>query len=185
MPHAKIDTGRVLNRRAVRLRTIDDLLAEVERVAAALAAGSVRPLGNWSPAQVFWHLGRLIAFSFDGFSWRYRRGPQWLTRPFRFLAWRWLIRLAFRPGFQNPPEAAALEPPAEVSLEEAVASLRRQIERIRRGERMTQASAVEGPYSHEQWVYIHLRHAELHLSYLAIEETRSAEPVASADRPHE
>jgi hypothetical protein len=79
-------------------------------------------------------------------------------------------RLAFRPGFQNPPEAAALEPAAELSLEEAVAYLRRQIERIRRGERMTQVSAVEGPYSHEQWVYIHLRHAELHLSFLGTED---------------
>jgi hypothetical protein len=34
---------------------------------------------------------------------------------------------------------------------------------------MTQACSVEGPNSHEQWVYIHLRHDELHLSFLAIE----------------
>ena len=162
-----------MNRRPVRLRTVEDLLAEVDRVTAAAAAGRVRPLGNWSPAQVLRHLGKLMEFSFDGFTWRYRRGPQWLTRPFRFLAWRWLIRLAFRPGFRNPPEAAELEPPATVSLAEAAASVRRQVERIRRGERMTQESAVEGPYSHEQWVYIHLRHAELHLSFLGIQERPS------------
>jgi hypothetical protein len=60
-----------------------------------------------------------------------------------------MIRLAFRPGFQNPPEASVLEP-AEVSLEEAATALRRQIARIRSGERMTQEAAVEGPYSHEQ-----------------------------------
>jgi hypothetical protein len=169
MPHTDIDTGRVRNRRLVRLQTVDDLVAEAERVAAAEVASKVRPLGNWSPAQVLWHIGKLIEFSFDGFSWRYRRGPQWITRVFRFLAWRWLIRLAFRPGFRNPPEAAALEPPAGLFTDEAVAYLRRQIERIRHGERMTQEAAVEGPYSHEQWVYIHLRHAELHLSFLAIE----------------
>ena len=106
-------------------------LAEVERVTAAACAGEVRPLGNWSPAQVLWHIGKLIEHSFDGFSWRYRRGPQWITRPFRFLAWRWLIRLAFRSGFKNPPEAAVLEPPAARSLEDAAAYLRRQIQRIR------------------------------------------------------
>jgi hypothetical protein len=183
MPHTKIDTGRVRNRRAVRLRTIDDLVAEVERVTTAAIAGRVRPLGNWSAAQVFNHLGKLMELSFDGFSWRYRRGPQWLTRPLRFLAWPWLIRLAFRPGFQNPPEAAALEPPALVPLAEAAAELRRQIERIRRGEQMTQESAVEGPYSHEQWLYIHLRHAELHLSFLAIEDQERAAPDAVADQP--
>jgi hypothetical protein len=164
------------------LRSVDDLLAEAERVAAAAAAGGVRPLGNWSPAQVLWHIARLMEFSFDGFSWRYRRGPQWLTRPLRFLAWRWMIRLAFRPGFRNPPEAAALEPPA-VSLEEAAAALRRQVARLRRGERMTQESAVEGPYSHEQWVHIHLRHAELHLSFLALDERALAEQGPAADRP--
>jgi hypothetical protein len=118
---------------------------------------------------VLWHIGKLVELSFDVFSWRYRRGPLWITLPFRFLAWRWLIRLAFRPGFKNPPEAAVLEPPLRVSLEDAAAYLRRQIERIRRGEQMTQESAVEGPYSPQQWRYIHLRHADLHLSFLAIE----------------
>jgi hypothetical protein len=185
MPHAEIDTGRVRNRRPVHLKTIDDLAAEVERVVAAANAGRIHPLGNWSPAQMLWHIGKLIEFSFDGFSWRYRRGPLWLTRPLRFLAWRWLIRMAFRPGFRNPPEATALEPAAGLAFEEAAAYLRHQIERIRRGEKMTQESAVEGPYSHEQWVYIHLRHAELHLSYLAIEEKRSAEPDVARDRPRD
>lgn len=183
MPHTKIDTGRVPNRRAVHLRTVDDLLAEIERVTAAAVAGRVRPLGNWSAAQVFYHLAKLIELSFDGFSWRYRRAPQWLTRPLRFLAWRGLIWLAFRPGFQNPPEAAVLEPPEVVPLMEAAAELRRQIERIRRGERMTQESAVEGPYSHEQWLYLHLRHAELHLSFLAIEDNERAAPDTVADPP--
>ena len=168
MLHAAIDTGRVRQRRIVRLQTVDDLVAEMERLIVAAGAGEVRPLGNWSPAQVLWHIGKLMELSFDGFSWRYRRGPQWITRPFRFLAWRWLIRLAFRPGFKNPPEAAVLEPPATVSLDDAVGYLRRQIGRIRSGEKMTQESAVEGPYSHEQWLYIHLRHAELHLSFLTI-----------------
>jgi hypothetical protein len=168
----------VEHRRAVQLHTIDDLAAEVERVRAVADAGRVRPLGNWSPAQVLWHLGKLMELSFDGFSWRYRRGPIWLTRTIRFLAWRWLLRMAFRPGFQNPPEAAVLEPPAGLSLEEAGAYVQQQMERIRRGERMSQAAGVEGPYMHEQWVYIHLRHAELHLSFLAIDEARSPDPGA-------
>jgi hypothetical protein len=109
-----------------------------------------------------------MELSFDGFPFRYRRGPTWITRLFRLLAWRWLIALAFRPGFRNPPEAATLEPEPSVSLEEAAAYLKRQIARVRAGERMTQECSVEGPYTHEQWVYIHLRHAELHLSFLVI-----------------
>jgi hypothetical protein len=164
-----IDTRRVANRRAVRLRTLDDLVAEVDHIAAAATAGKVRPLGNWSTAQVLWHIGKLIECSFDGFPFRYRRGPQWVARLLRLIAWRWLIALAFRPGFNNPPEAAVLEPEPSLSLDAAAIYLQKQIARIRNGERMTQECSVERPYSHEQWVYIHLRHAELHLSFLVDE----------------
>jgi Protein of unknown function (DUF1569) len=133
MQGASVDTRRVANRRPVHLQTADDLMAEVDRVTAAAAAGKVRPLGNWSPAQVVWHIGRLVELSFDGFPFRYRRGPEWVTRLFRLLAWRWLIARAFRPGFKNPPEAAALEPDPSVSLDGAAAYLRQQVRRIRNG----------------------------------------------------
>jgi hypothetical protein len=169
MPDAKVNTRRVANRRRVRLQTLDDLVAEVERLTAAAAVGKARSLGNWSPAQVLWHIGRFMELSIDGFPFRYRCGPAWLIRAFRLLAWPWLIALAFRPGFKNPPEAAVLEPDPSVSLPVAAAYLQQQIARIRSGEQMTQACSVEGAYSHEEWVYIHLRHAELHLGFLAIE----------------
>jgi len=152
------------------LNTIDDLVGEFDQIVAAATAGNVQSLGNWSPAQVLWHLARLIELSLDGFPFRYRRGPEWITRLFRLLAWRWLIALAFRPGFRNPPEAVVLEPDPRVTLEAASAYLREQIGRTQNGERMTQCCSVDGPYSHEQWVYIHLRHAELHLSFLAAQD---------------
>jgi hypothetical protein len=167
MQAARAETRRVTGRRRVCLRTLDELVAEVDWVTAAAAADRVRPLGNWSPAQVLWHIGRLVELSFDGFPFRYKRGPRWLIRLFRLLAWRRLIALALRPGFKNPPEAATLEPDPRLPLKQAAVYLKLQVARIRNRERMTQACSVEGPYTHEQWVYIHLRHAELHLSFLA------------------
>ena len=59
--------------------------------------------------------------------------------------------------------------PAVQKVRAAAAHLRRQLARVRDGERMTQACSVEGRYTHEQWAYTHLRHAELHLSFLAVE----------------
>jgi hypothetical protein len=99
-----------------------------------------RSLGNWSPAQVLWHVGRFVELSIDGFPFRYRRGPQWLLGLLRLVAWRWLIALAFRPGFRNPAEAVALEPDPSVSLTVAAPYLHQQVARIRNGERMTQAA---------------------------------------------
>jgi len=166
-----VDTREVAARRPVSLRTVAELAAEVERVAEAAAAGRVRALGNWSAAQILWHLGRLMEFSFDGFPFRYPWHLRWGAWLLRALSWRWLVALAFRPGFRNPPAAAALEPDAAVSLAEAAGYLRRQLKRIQSGERMTAASPAEGPLSHEQWVEVHLRHAELHLSFLAFPST--------------
>jgi hypothetical protein len=169
MPAVAANTAHVSGRRRVRLRTVDDLERAADEVAAAVAAGTIRPLGNWSPAQVLWHIAKLIELSFDGFPFRYRRGPVWLTRLLRFLSWRWLIKLAFRPGFTNPSYAAVLEPDPALTLDTAMTYLRQQIARIRSGERMTRESGVEGPYTHDQWVYVYLRHAELHLSFLVLE----------------
>jgi Protein of unknown function (DUF1569) len=162
-----VETRFVTGRRAVHLHTADDLAAEIDQIVAA--AGTVRPLGNWSLAQVLWHIGKLIEFSYDGFPFRYRRAPRWVARLLRLAAWRWLAKLAFRPGFRNPPEAGSLEPDPALAPDVAAAFVRQQIGRIRSGERMTRECSVEGAYSHEQWVYIHLRHAELHLSFLAAE----------------
>jgi hypothetical protein len=169
MQSAAVDTARVSNRRQVHLATLEDFAAEVDRIVAAAREGKVLPLGNWSPAQVLWHLARFIEFSIDGFPFRYLRGLSWITRLLRAVAWKWLIKLALRPGFANPPDAAALEPDTSVTLDDAASYLRQQLARIDRGERMTKACSSEGPYSHEQWIYINLRHAELHLSFLEIQ----------------
>jgi hypothetical protein len=170
MKKNRLPTAR---RRTVHLSTIDDLAAEVERLAAAAASGRVQSLGHWSTAQALWHVGRMIEFSFDGFPFRYLRGLKWLTLVLRAIAWRWLIRMALRPGFTNPPYAVALEPDPAVTLEAAAELIRRQIARIQKGEQMTQACSIEGPYTHEQWIYIHLRHAELHFSFLEVSDVRA------------
>jgi hypothetical protein len=164
-----MDRRSAAARRPVHLRTVADLAAEVERVAEAAAASRVRTLGNWSAAQILWHLARLMEFSFGGFPFRYPWSVRWAARLLRVLSWRWLLALAFRPGFRNPPVAAAIEPHPAVSLAEAVRYLRGQLERISSGERMTAANPSMGRLSHEEWVEVHLRHAELHLSFLEFE----------------
>src|SRR5262245_57111445 len=128
-----IDTSRVTGRREVRLATLDDLLADLARVETAAADGRLRTLGNWSAAQVVQHIGKLFEFSLDGFPFRYPWHLRAGARLLRFLSWRWLLRVAFKPGFKNPAVAAPLEPSPEVTLPEALAYLRRQVGRIQAG----------------------------------------------------
>lgn len=159
-------------RRPLRLQTLDDLATEINRLVAAHGQGRLRATGGWTPAQIFWHLAKFIECSFDGFPFRYKHGPVWLSKFLKWMAWRWLVRMALRPGYVNPPEAAIVEPARDVAFDAAATYLLRQVERIHGGERMTQSCSVEGAYDHEQWIYVHLRHAELHLSYVMATEPR-------------
>jgi hypothetical protein len=77
-------------------------------------------------------------------------------------------RAGHSPGVQASPGASALEPAPAVSLADAAAYFQKQVAPIRSGEQMTQKCLIDGPYAHEEWVYIHLRYAELHLGFLAI-----------------
>jgi hypothetical protein len=169
-------------RREIHLRSPTDLLAEVDRIQASASVGSVRASGNWTAAQAFQHLAKFIEYSFDGFPFRYPWPycvAVWLMRK---VSWRWLLQLTFRPGFTNPPVAGAVEPDAAVTLEHAGQSLRRQVRRILDGERMVQRSPTGEPISHEQWIECHLRHAELHLSFLHLEPDAPADPATAPDR---
>lgn len=56
-------------------------------------------------------------------------------------------------------------PPDDVTLPEAVARMRRVIERVAAGERFARPSPLFGPLTHEEWVTLHLRHCELHYSF--------------------
>jgi peptidoglycan/xylan/chitin deacetylase (PgdA/CDA1 family) len=179
-----LNNRHVRVRRPIHLQSPSDLLAEVDRIQASASAGSVRPSGNWTAAQAFQHLAKFIEYSFDGFPFRYPwpyRVMVWLIR--RVLPWGWLLKLTFRPGFTNPPVVArAVDPDAAVTLEHAGQALRRQIRRILDGERMVQRSPTGERMTHEQWVDGHLRHAELHLSFLHLEPDLPAEPATAPVR---
>jgi peptidoglycan/xylan/chitin deacetylase (PgdA/CDA1 family) len=183
MAMSALNNRHVRVRRQIHLQSPSDLLAEVDRIQASASVGSVRPSGNWTAAQAFQHLAKFIEYSFDGFPFRYPwpyRVVVWLIRR---VSWSWLLKLTFRPGFTNPPVVArAVDPDAAVTLEHAGQSLRRQIRRILDGERMVQRSPTGEPVSHEQWVEAHLRHAELHLSFLHLEPDVPAELAAAPDR---
>ena len=152
-------------RRSLAIRSIREFRQEVERLNEAHQRGLLDAVGNWSLDQCCQHLGRWIAFSLDGFPFQYAWHLRFAGRLVRLVSWRWLVSLALRPGFVNPPSAKAVEPDALIADGSGVECLLQQIGRIESGGQMMQPSPVEGPITHEQWCYFHLRHADLHLSF--------------------
>ena len=70
-------------------------------------------------------------------------------------------------GLKIPsPLRSRFMPKERISWLEAVDHLRRTVGRVKAGERMAQPSPLLGELNHEQWVQLHCRHAEMHLSFI-------------------
>ena len=62
----KIDTGKV-KRRMLRFETLDEALAELDRIASAEQSGKLRTLGNWTAGQVLGHVAAWIDYGYEGY----------------------------------------------------------------------------------------------------------------------
>ena len=70
------------------------------------------------------------------------------------------------PGFKLPKDVEVGFFPVVSSPQEALEELRRAVGRLKT-EKMTTRHPVLGKLTHGEWTQLHLRHAELHLSFAA------------------
>ena len=159
-----IDTGKVSSRRPLRFDSIDQALAEADKLAAADRAGRLKQLGNWTLGQTLGHLASWIEYGYTGFP---------LKAPF-FI--RWLLRLQKRKYLYGPMRAGVKIPGVEggtkaiepMPLDEALGRFRRAMERLK-SEAPKFPSPILGPLTREEATALNLRHAELHLGFQAPE----------------
>jgi hypothetical protein len=158
---APVDTGKVAGRRTLRFESIDQVMADVDRLAEAERAGRLRWLGNWTLGQTLAHLAAWAEYGYTG-------SP--LKVPF-FI--KWILRLRKRTFLYRPMRAGVKIPGVEggtlatdaVPLDEGLGRFRRVMERLK-AEAPTAPSPVFGSLTHEESIAMNLRHAELHLGFL-------------------
>jgi hypothetical protein len=149
-------------RRTLRFGSIDEAIAEAERLVAAEREGRSTCVGNWKLGQALGHLATWANFAFDGY-------PPEVRAP---LPVRMILRLmrgtilnkGMMPGVRVgkiPEGTVGLEP---LDADEGLRRFRAAMERLR-ASAPTTANPVFGPLTHEQWIALNLRHAELHLSF--------------------
>jgi hypothetical protein len=159
-----INTAKVANRRILHFDTIDQMLAEVDRLVEAEKAGRLKQLGNWTLGQVLGHLACWMGYAFT---------PAPLNPPF-FI--RWILRLQrnsfiwkpMKPGVRIPGVQGGTLATDPMPLDEALPRFRRAAERLKK-EAPTAPSPAVGPMTHEEGIALNLRHAEVHLGFLAPE----------------
>lgn len=146
--------------------TIDECRQEVDRIVAAEQAGTLVPLGNWTPGQIMAHISAWIEYGHDG----YPIGPPpFFIRLFMRMLRGYLIRNGMKPGVKIPGVAGGTVGQDPMETLAAADRLRTALKRLDDGEEARFDSPAFGPMSHEDRVALNLRHAALHLGFLSYE----------------
>jgi Protein of unknown function (DUF1569) len=157
-----LNTRKVTDRRPLRFESLDDALRDAELLAEAEQRGTLRAVGNWSLGQAIGHLAFWVQTPFDGYPgmtpppWFIRTVARWFESSF--------LDKKLPAGGRIPrvPEGTygveRLETPA------ALAQLRTAYARLA-NESPAAPNIMFGPMTHDQWLKLNLRHAELHLSF--------------------
>lgn len=157
-----IKTGQVTGRRKLRFTCFDEILDDVR----SLAARPTRQLGNWSLGQVCQHLG--IAMEKSTSADHLFSVPLKLRILGRLVRGR-ALKNGIPSGFRLPPEGAAVLAPPPISVDEGLATLEQGMAALEKSSRRV-PHPVFGAMNVSQWHQFHLRHAEMHLSFIVPEE---------------
>lgn len=156
-----VDTKKVAGRRMLRFESLDQVIADVDRLVEAERAGRLTRLGNWTLGQTLGHLAAWAEYCYTGVP---------LNPPF-FV--KWILRLGkrkflfgpMRAGVRIPRVAGGTLATDAAPLDDGLERYRRVMERLK-VEAPTAPSPIFGPLTHEESIAINLRHAELHLGFL-------------------
>lgn len=146
----------------------DQVLAEVR----SLNLRPTRQLGNWSLGQICEHLGIGMRECVEAD--KIFKAPLWLRVVGPWVRPR-ILKRGLPRGFQIPRGGERLIPPP-VAFEDGLATLESGIATLKGSDRRT-PHPVFGKMNLAEWDQFHLRHAELHLSFIVPAE--SAAPASS------
>ena len=153
-----VNSKTVQGRRDVSFQTLDDLVADAEKL---VASSKTRTIGNWPLEKLIAHLTQTINNSIDGFQ---SKAPLWIRLIVPLFKGRMLKSPKMSPGINLPKAVEAGAFPDAGSLQEALDDLRHAVARTK-SERMEASHPAFGKMTHEEWNTLHLRHSEMHLSF--------------------
>ena len=152
-----INTKQVTGRRELHFESLDDVLADAER----LAAGEARMLGNWSLGQILSHLAVAMNSAIDGVDFK----VPFFIRLIAPLMKKRFVRGPIKPGFQMPESMRPIfMPPDEVNTEDGLLALREAVARLK-SDPTRDRNVFLGNLTREESDSMQMRHAELHLSF--------------------
>lgn len=153
-------------RRELSFHCTGCLKEELARIEAAQRAGTLRHTGGWTAGENLDHIAKVWEFALDGFP-PDARMPLLMRLIARLMKGRMTSGKTLPAGFRIPKGGEYMLPRAGCSFADGMARLRRVVDRLDHGAQMTVASPAFGPMTHDEWMRLHLAHAQLHLGFLA------------------
>lgn len=144
-------------RRTVHFTTLSEVVHDAEQI-----MHSHHTVGDWTFGQICQHLAKTMTASIDGFGFQAPWFARWFIAP--FVKNSFLIK-PMRAGFKLPAKGAVLLPDENISSEEGLHQLKAAVERLSH-ETPTAPHPFFGKMASEEVTQMHLRHSELHLSFV-------------------
>ena len=144
-------------RRTVRYSTLSDVVQDAEHL-----IGNHHTVGNWSFGQNCQHLAKAMIASIDGFGFKAPWWARWFIAP---IVKNSILIKPMKPGFKLPKSGAALLPDDHVTAEEGLRQLKAAVERLSH-EPANAPHPLLGKMASEEVMQLHLRHCELHMSFI-------------------
>jgi len=157
-------TAEQTQRRSIAFSTLEEVRADIEE----LAGGSYVTVGKWSFAQILDHLASSLNASIDGFPFKASFFVRWFVAP---MIKNSILTKQMKPGFALPKKFSSYLPSDECTMDEALPKVLAAIKRFE-SELPLADHPFFGKMASEEWMNLHIRHAELHLSFVV--------PTASA-----
>ncbi len=157
-----INTKKVQGRRSVRYNSLDEFLEEAKQFSRM----DVQCLGNWSVGQIYKHVAESLDMSIDGTDFKIPAPMRWM---FILLMKKKFLTKSIPPGFSSDGTYIPDETPTESGLADLKKAIARQKDIAERV-----PHPAFGNIGRDGWNDFHLRHAELHMSFLIPSETAVA-----------
>ena len=154
-----INVKQVKGRRKLHFECYDDIRRDAEMLHRS---GPLTCLGNWTAGQNYEHLAKSIDVCIDGVDYTLPLWMQWIAKPFK----SFFLNRPFKPGFNLPVNLEPAFYPREIiSDEDGFQLLMKALDRIKSEPRRAPSPAF-GVMPESDWIKLHCRHSELHLSFL-------------------
>lgn len=153
-------------RRELAFHCTGCLREELARIEEAERSGTLVHTGNWSPGENLDHVARVWEYALDGFP-PEAKANLVIRLVARITKGRMTSGRTLPAGFGFGSAASYMAPRAGCTVAQGLARLRAVIDRLDRGERMSHPSPAFGPMTHDEWMRLHLAHAQLHLGFIA------------------